>query len=265
MIQARLGYRRLSRIFLTHAHLDHMLGLAGLVDSLAEGAAVKTLTLYGGGEAIELAKRLIQDVVLPEIDQRLAVRLERIEAGVTVACNTVRVLPVPVRHRGGSSLGFLFEEPANRPFDAARAHALGIGPGPDRHRLREGQDVRRPDGRIVVPEDVLGPPVPGTRLLVIGNVAEIESLLPFGKGVDGHVIEAAFLSHERDKAHESGHLVAADSARLARDSGVGTLILTHISARYAGPEILAEARPIFPAAQLASDFARFKIVKASAA
>lgn len=261
LVRAGLGYRRLTRIFLTHAHLDHVLGLGGLIASLAEGAADGALTIYGGTEAIDLAKRLIQDVVLPETDRRIEVGFERIGAGVAVACASVRVVPVPVTHRGGGSYGFLFEEPAHRPFDAARAHALGVPPGPDRRRLRDGHSVRRADGRLINPADVLGPPERGTRLLVVGDVAEVESLVPYAKGADGLVIEATFLRHERDKAREHGHLVAAEAARLARDAGVGALILTHISARYDGPEILAEARALFPAAQLASDLAHFKIVK----
>ncbi len=265
LIRAGLGYRRLTRVFLTHAHLDHVLGLAGLVASLAEGPAEGALTIYGGEQAIDLATRLIRDVVLPETDERIEVRFERIEAGAAIACDTVRVVPVPVRHRGGDSFGFLFEEPAHRPFDAARADALGIPPGPERHRLRDGHSVRRTDGRVITPNEVFGSPERGTRLLVIGDAAEIESLRPFAEGADGLVIEATFLSHERDKAREHGHLVAADAARLARDCGVGTLILTHISARYDGPEILAEARGIFPAALLASDLARFKITKRSRA
>ncbi len=246
LIRAGLGYRRLTRIFLTHAHLDHVLGLAGLVASLAEGPAEGALTIYGGEQAIDLATRLIRDVVLPETDERIEVRFERIQAEVAIACDTVRVVPVPVRHRGGDSFGFLFEAPAHRPFNAARADALGISPGPDRHQLRDGLPVRRADGRLVMPEDVLGTPERGTRLLVIGDAAEVDNLRPYAEGVDGLVIEATFLSHERDKARAHGHLVAADAAGLARDTGVGALILTHISARHDGPEILAEARAVYP-------------------
>ncbi len=263
LMRAGLGYRRLSRIFLTHAHLDHVLGLAGLVASLGEGAAEPVLTLYGGAETIDLVRRLIKDVVLPETDQRVDIRFEAIVTGVPIACQTVRVVPVPVIHRGGGSFGYLFEEPASRPFDAARAERLGVTPGPMRHLLREGQSVRGADGHVITPDDVMGAPEPGTRLLVIGDTAEIVSLLPYAKDIDGLVVEATFLDHERDKARQNGHLVAADAARLARDAGVGTLILTHISARYEGHEILAEARAIFPAAQLASDLARFKIPKRS--
>lgn len=265
LIRAGLGYRRLKRVFLTHAHLDHVLGLAGLVASLAEGPAESALTIYGGDEAIDLATRLVRDLVLPETDARIDLRFETLMADAPIACESVRVVPVPVRHRGRGSFGFLFEEPEHRPFEAARADALGLPPGPERHRLRDGQPVRRADGRVIRPDEVLGPPERGTRLLVIGDAAEVESLRPYAEGVDGLVIEATFLRHERDNARAHGHLVAADAAALARDAGVGALILTHISARYDGPEILAEARAVFPAAQLASDLSRFMIAKASAA
>jgi ribonuclease Z len=262
LVRAGLGFRRLGRIFLTHAHLDHVLGLAGLVASLAETPARETITIHGSAPALEVAKRLV-DAVLPETDEAVELRFDRIEVGKPIACRSLRVLPVPVVHRGGGSFGFLFEEPGHRRFDAAKAQALGIPPGTERHRLQAGETASLADGRVVRPDEVLGPPEPGLRLLVIGDTAEIDNLLPHAAGVDGLVIEATFLSRERDKARQYGHITAAEAATLAREAGVGALILSHISARYAGPEILAEARGIFPHAQLASDLARFKVTKAN--
>jgi ribonuclease Z len=262
LMRAGLGFRRLKRVFLTHDHLDHVLGLGGLIASLAEAPERSALTIYASAATRALAERFLGEVVLPETDAHLDVHFETLHADAAIATDSVIVHAVPVKHRGGESFGFLFEEPAHRPFDAARAHALGIAPGDQRQKLRDGQAVRLADGRTVAPDDVLGPPEPGVRLLVIGDAAEVRSLLPYARGVDGLVIEATFLQHERDKARLHGHLTARDAAELARDAEVGMLVLTHISARYDGPEILAEARAVFPAALLASDLARFRIVKA---
>lgn len=263
LVRSGLGLRRLSRILLTHAHLDHVLGLAGLVAALGETPARETLAIHGSAPTLAVAKRLI-DAILPETDETVELCYEAIEAGQAIPCESLRVLPVPVNHRGGGSFGFLFEEPAHRRFDDAKARALGLPPGEARHRLQAGETVRLADGRIIAPDQVLGPAEPGVRLLVIGDTAEVESLVPHAEGVDGLVIEATFLDRERDKAREYGHITATEAATLAREAKAGALVLTHISARYHGREILAEALAIFPDAVLADDLARFKIQKSGA-
>jgi ribonuclease Z len=259
LVRAGLGFRRLGRVFLTHEHLDHVLGLGGLITALAELPDAHELTIHAGDRALALAERFVREVVLPETDAHLGLRFEALHAGRAIEAPHLVITPVPVVHRGGDSFGFLFEEPAVRHLDAARAAALGLEEGPARHALQHGEPVRRPDGTVVAPEAVLGPARPGTRLLVIGDAAETAALRAPAEGVDALVIEATFLEEKRDLARRTGHLTAREAALLAHDAGARRLILTHISARYEGPELLAEARAVFPSTELASDLARFRV------
>ena len=263
LIRAGLGYRRLRRVFLTHAHLDHVLGLGGLIASLAEMPEPTHLAIHAGRDALALAERLARDVVMPETDQGATLEFVPLIAGKAIRADTVSITPIPVVHRGGESFGFLFEETARRHLDPRRAADLGVPAGPLRQHLGEGKAVTLADGRKVEPEAVLGPPQPGTRLLVIGDAAETAGLVAPAKGVDGLVIEATFLSQDVTEARRHGHLTAQEAAGLARDAGVGRLVITHISARYEGHELLAEAREVFSATELARDLTHVRIARAS--
>lgn len=261
LILSGLGYRRLERVFLTHSHLDHTLGLGGLFAAFGEWPEARTLTVYGGAHVIDVVRALAEQVVLPETEGRLAIDFVTLTPGLEIPCRSVKVRTVPVRHRGEPCFGFLFEELEHRPFSEEKARALGIPEGPARHSLAQGEAVTLADGRRIAPDEVLGPPEPGTRLLVIGDTEEIESLVEPARGVDGLVIEATFLEHERERAREYGHITAAEAAQLAGRAHVGALYLSHISGRYQGDEILAEARRYFPNCQVANDLDRFRVTR----
>jgi ribonuclease Z len=106
---------------------------------------------------------------------------------------------------------------------------------------------------------VLGPPQPGTRLIVVGDAADPDELLEEVRGADALIIEATFLERDADKAAERSHLTAAQAARLARVANVRALYLTHLSSRYEQAEIEAEARAIFPGTIAARDFDRITV------
>ncbi|MBM3482693.1 MAG: MBL fold metallo-hydrolase [Alphaproteobacteria bacterium] len=263
LIRAALGYRRLRHVFLTHDHLDHVLGLGGLIASLSEMPEPTRLTIHAGREALALAERLARNVVLPETDQGATLEFVPLHAGQAIRAEGLSITPIPVVHRAGESFGFLFEEPARRHLDSGRAANLGVPAGPLRQSLSEGTAVTLEDGRRIVPDDVLGPSQTGTRLLVIGDAAETASLVAPARGVDGLVIEATFLTRDAIEARRHGHLTAREAASLARDAGVGCLVITHISARYEGHELLAEARELFPATELARDLSHVRIARGS--
>ncbi len=227
LIQSGLGFRRLKRVFLTHAHLDHVLGLAGLIAACGEWEPIDRLTIYGGPTAIALAENLALNIVLPETEARFAIDIVTLSAGADIAGSSVHIEAVPVDHRGQQAFGFLFEEPAHRPFLEERAEALNLPAGPERHRLAQGEAVTLPDGTRIGPDEVLGPPQPGTRLLVVGDTSQTANLRAAAEGVDGLVIEATFLEPEREQARRYGHITAAEAARLAAAAGVGALYQKH--------------------------------------
>jgi ribonuclease Z len=179
--------------------------------------------------------------------------------GVIFQDKSFTVTAFPVQHRGADSFGFAFEEKSRRPFLAEKAEALGVPAGPIRRELVAGQAVALPDGRIVQPDEVLGPLEPGARLVHVGDCGETDDLLEVARDADALVIEATYLEVEADMAREFGHLTAGQAARLARAAGVRQLYLTHISRRYRERDVVSEAQAIFPGAIVARDFDHFLV------
>jgi ribonuclease Z len=259
LLRSGLGLRRLDCVLLTHAHLDHLLGIGGLVATLALLEAGPGLTVYGGSAALRAVRSLLTEVVWPEGRPRFAVQSIRVEPGTIIEDDHLRVQAFPVTHRGGDSFGFVFEEKLRRRMLADRLLALDIPAGAERRRLLEGEEVVLPDGRRIAPDEVLGPPRRASRLIVVGDAAHAGELLEVARNADVLIIEATFLERDADKAAERGHLTAAQAAGLARAANVRALHLTHVSSRYGQAEIEAEARAIFPGATVARDFDRITV------
>lgn len=253
-----LGFRRLHTILLTHGHLDHILGLGGLLSTMGRWEMIDHVRIYGGRWPLQRVRGLM-DVVFGPGELPLKVDLVEIGPGPLFEYEHLRVSVFPVIHRGEGCFGFLFEEPGRRHFLVEKAEALGVPPGPERRRLVQGESIVLPSGRVVHPDDVLGEYVPGVRMAFVGDAAETASLVPYCQGVDALVIEATYLQEEADLARAFGHLTAAQAAQLAREAGVKHLILTHISRRYTAQQVEAEARAIFPNTFVANDFDRFEI------
>ena len=258
LLRSGLGFKRLNKILITHAHLDHILGLAGLVSTMTRWEVMDGLEIYGGAYALDRIGRLL-DVVFSPHPIPSSITFHEIQPGVIFATEHLRIEAFPVVHRGPDCYGFHFIETPRRPFLVEKAEALGVPPGPDRRRLVQGEAITLANGRVVHPDEVLGSPRPGARLAFIGDLARTRGVAASIRGADVLVVEATYLEQDKDLARQYGHLTAAQAARLARNAQVGQLILTHLSRRYADEDVLAEAQAIFPNTVLAYDFARFEI------
>ncbi len=258
LLRSGLGFKRLNKILITHGHLDHILGLAGLVSTMARWEMMESLEIFGGAFALDRIRRLM-DVVFAPHPVPDSIRFNEIWPGVIFETEHLRVEAFSVVHRGPDCFGFQFVETPKRPFLVEKAAALGVPAGPERRQLVDGQAIILADGRVVHPDEVLGPPRRGARLAFIGDLARTRGLARTIANADALVVEATYLEQDRELARQYGHLTAAQAARLARNAGVRQLILTHISRRYSGEDILAEAKAIFPNAVVASDFDRFEI------
>jgi len=134
-------------------------------------------------------------------------------------------------------------------FDPRAAEQLGVRPGPDFGRLQQGHAVGG-----VAPEQVMGPPRQGRKLVVSGDTAPCEALAVAAHEADVLVHEATFLHEEAERARETSHSTARQAAELARVARARMLALTHISSRYAGRDARAEARAVFSATEAPRDF-----------
>jgi ribonuclease Z len=261
LLRSGLGFKRLEKVLLTHGHLDHILGLGGLMSTFSRWEAIPKFEIYGGSWALERVRDLIFGVVFRGIKPPLQIDLIPTEPGILMEDDDFELSAFSVTHRGPGCLGYAFREKEKRPFLVHKAEALGVPAGPERGRLVRGEPITLNDGTVVHPDQVLGPPIPGAKLVFVGDAAHTYNLVEVASHADALVIEATYLSQEENLAREYGHLTAAAAAMLARQANVKQLYLTHISRRYPAEIVLAEARAIFPQTVVARDFDRFRIIK----
>ncbi len=259
ILRSGLGFRRMNRILLTHGHLDHILGLAGLLSTFSRWETIDELEIMGGGWALERVHDLLYGVVLRGNRPPMKINLTEIKPGVIFEAKDFTITAFSVSHRGPGCLGYLFEEKSRRPFLVEKAEALGVPFGPLRGKLVKGETVTLEDGSQVTPEDILGPEMPGTRLVHVGDTGRVDNLVEACRDADTLVIEATYTNEEADMARQFAHLTARQAAELAVEAGIHQLILTHISRRYRERDVLAEARAIFPNTRVARDFDVYQV------
>lgn len=259
ILRAGVGFKRLNQVLLTHGHLDHILGLGGLVSTFLRWDVIEEMEIYGTRHTLDRVHDLIFGVVLRGLNGPAPVHLLEIKPGIFWESDRFTITAFPVDHRGSHSLGYRFEERTRRPFLPEAAEALNVPPGPWRRDLVMGESVTLPDGRKIKPDQVLGEPLKGTCLAVVGDTGSPEKVLPYIQDVDALVIEATYTEEEAELADQFDHLTAAQAAQLAVDTRVGQLFLTHLSRRYRERDILKEAQTIFPAVHVARDFDSFTI------
>jgi ribonuclease Z len=259
ILQSGLGFKRLNRVLITHGHLDHILGLAGLLSTFMRWETIDKLEIYGGQWALDRIHDLIYGIVLRGARPPMDLQLLQINPGIIFDQDDFSITAFPVWHRGPDCYGYLFEEKNRRPFLPEQAEELAIPPGPWRRELVNGMSVTLPDGRHIHPDQVLGVERAGTRIAHVGDVGRTDELFTAVKQVDALIIEATYLKEETEMADQFAHLTAQKAAQLAAEAGVKHLILTHISRRYRERDVLAEAQAIFPNTVVARDFDAFQV------
>jgi len=249
--RSAIGLPDLQEIFFTHYHADHFLGLPGMLKTFAlRGRGETPLTVYGPRGLGELFNRLRPFVgrlpyPLTPVELEPGERLER---------GDYTIEGFAVEH-GADALGYAIVEP-ERPgrFDVAAADALGVPNGPARGSLQAGEDVTVESGRTVTPAEVLGEPRPGRKVVLTGDTAPSPLVVQAAYRADLLVHEASFAAEEEERARETMHSTAAGAAEIARLAQVQMLALTHVSPRYFGPELVEEAREVFPETVVPRDF-----------
>jgi ribonuclease Z len=247
---------QIRRLFVTHLHGDHVYGLPGLLTSLGLLGVAGAVDVYGPaglGELVDTALRVSHSFC------SYPIRVHQLAPGLVLEDGDLTVRCLRLDH-GVECFGFRVEEaPRRGRFDADRAAALGVPPGPLFGELKAGRSVTLPDGRTIAGGDLTAPDVPGRVVVVCGDTRPCEAAVELAHDADLLVHEATFGESRREMAAERGHSTAAQAAEVARRAGAHRLLLTHFSARYQeGSEetvedLVREARAVFPPTDAAED------------
>jgi ribonuclease Z len=261
VLSSGLGFRRLTHFLITHPHLDHFLGLAGMISTLAQLETHEKLMIYGGKAVLDKIEDLLYGVVFRGVTPPMKIDLLDIKPGIIFKCEDFEIVTFPVRHRGPDCFGFVFQEQSRRHFLNDRATELGVPNGPQRRDLVRGLPITLADGRIVTPDDVMGEVLRGVKLVITGDMGETENALKMSQFADAIVTEATYCHEDADLARHHGHITAREAATLARSANARHLFLTHISGRQPERKIADEAKSIFSNSQVVRDFDSFRITR----
>ena len=258
MIKARVGFHKKMKVFVTHMHGDHVLGLPGLLQSMSLLDRTRKLEIYGPvgiKEFIKAIQRTVQFVLTYQVEiceiENEGVVCEENEYYVQVA-QTDHVIP--------SFAYALIEKPRPGKFNPEKADRLGIPEGPLWSKLQHGEKVKLPTGKMVTPEQVVGSPRVGRKIVYSGDTRPVKSLEKLAESADLLIHEATLDDDLTERAEEDGHSTPSQAARTAKKAKAKRLVLTHISSRYkSASPLLEQARKIFPNVDVAEDFTKIEI------
>ena len=258
MIQASVGFHRKTKVFITHMHGDHMLGLPGLFQTMSLLDRERKLEIYGppGIEAfVEAIRQTVQFTLIFPIEAS-----EIITAGLVCEEKEYEVHACWADHVIPSLAYALVEKPRPGRFYPEKARALGVPEGPLWSRLQRGSAVKLPSGGVIRPEDVMGPLRPARKIAYTGDTRPSRSLGKLAEAADLLIHDATFDNELLEKAREDGHSTACQAAQTAKKAKAKRLVLFHISARYKEPDLLLEqAKKIFPHVDVAEDFMKIDL------
>lgn len=248
MIYANVTTAAITRICVTHFHGDHCLGLAGISQRISLDRVPHVITAHYPASGQVFFDRLRHASIFHDV-ARIEQRPIR-EAGAIHEDERLVLTTLPLDH-GVEAWGYRLEERPRRAMLPERLAAAGVR-GPMVGRLLAAGSLEV-EGRIVRLEDV-SEPRPGHSFAFVMDTRVCDNAVALAQGVDMLVCESTYLSADADKAHENGHLTAAQAATIARQAGARRLVLTHFSQRYTEVEpFLAEAREIHPDVVAARD------------
>ena len=266
-LRSDLRVSQLRRIFITHMHGDHVFGLPGLLASLGMAGSCPGVDLYGPEPLREYL-----DGVLRTSSTRIGypLRVHRVEAAARsgdplLEDDDLVVRCTPLNHRVPAFAYRIDQKPLAGRFDIERARELGIPPGPIYAELKRGRSLYLEDGRLVDGRTLCGPPRTGRSFVYCTDTVFSEAAVALARGADLLIHESTFAHQEAEMAYQRQHSTSTMAAQTAAEAGVGQLVLTHLSPRYAPgnpltpDDLLEEARAIFPNTVLAKDFMSLEV------
>lgn len=235
-----------SHLFVTHLHGDHILGIPGLVQSWDFNDREEPLAIHAPPGSKKHVRRLVH---VGGYDPGYPITVHEVAPGSTaLSAEEFEVRTFETNHRTRSQGYALVEDDRPGRFDREKAeHELGIPPGPMYGKLHSGESVELNDGRVVHPEQVVGDPRPGRKLVYTGDTRPAQATVEAAQSADLLIHDATFASDEADRARQTYHSTATEAADVAARADAKRLALTHISSRYGGDAspIEQEARERF--------------------
>ncbi|HEY9702009.1 MAG TPA: ribonuclease Z [Allocoleopsis sp.] len=262
ILRSDLRVSQIRRIFITHLHGDHIFGLMGLLASCGLAGNVEAIDMYGPpglDEYIKASQRYSQTHFLFNL------KVHTVEPGKIYEDDQYIVSCLPLKHRV-TAFGYRISE-KDRPgeFNVAKAKSLGITPGAIYGRLKKGEDVTLPDGRIIKGQDFCAPTEVGRKVVYCTDTIYCDNAVELSKDADVLIHEATFAHEDADLAFERLHSTSTMAAQVALGAGVKKLFMTHFSPRYAPgnplqlDSLLKEAQSIFPNTDIAYDFFSYDV------
>jgi ribonuclease Z len=259
MLLARCSLSRKMKIFITHMHGDHVLGLPGLMQTMALLNREKKLDVYGPPRINDFMQAIRETV---PFGLTFPVEIHEIEKVGVVweEEEEYRVEAIRSKHVIPSFAYAYVEKPRPGKFHPKKAVALGVPEGPLWGKLQRGQNVKLPSGRVVKPGDVMDPPRRGRKIVYTGDTRPFKLLEKFALGADLLIHDSTLGEELTERAKEYGHSTPNQAARTAKKARVRKLILTHISQRYEDTNnVLKQAKKIFKNTAVAEDFMKLDI------
>ena len=248
---------QISKIFITHFHGDHFLGLPGLVQTMQLNDREKQLDIYGPIGMIKLVSQLLS---LGYFRPSYKIVAHEINDGDSIDFDGYTINALKVDHNVPALAYSLDEDKRPGKFDKPKALSLGVPEGPLFSKLQHGEIITLKNGKKITPEKVLGPARTGRKIVISGDTKPCDKMVKFSKNADMLIHDATFESELQETANEYGHATAFQAAEIAKKANVEKLFLTHISPRYLDYRILEnDARKIFKNSFVPKDFQEVEI------
>ncbi len=255
LIYTNISPMKISNIFITHYHGDHILGVPGLLQTMNFMGRENKLHIYGP-KGLDNLQKAISHLGFPNFD--FPIEWIEIDNGTIIENEEYVIKAQRVKHNT-PTLAYSVEELKKPRFQRQKAIDLGVPVGPDFGKLHNGIPVEV-NGKTIRPEQVLGPPRKGVKITYSGDTRPCEELIEFARDSTILIHEATYKVEDTDKAEEHAHSTSADAARTALYSNSKELILTHISARYNDVDnLLDEAKKIFKNTKIAEDLMKVEL------
>ena len=256
MVLAGLGFGGRARIFISHLHGDHVLGLPGLLQTMTLLRREHPLYIYGPRGLLDFIKAFSAILGGPGFPLEI---YEILDDGIVFSGSEYKVEAVEADHEGESWSFALVEHSKPGKFHPEKARELGVPEGPLWRRLQQGEEVKL-GNRVISPDEVVEPKTRGRKVVYSGDTRPNRALVNVALGADLLIHESTFDDDLEERANKDGHSTASQAAKIASDSMVTHLILTHISSRYTDASALLEkAKKIFPKTQIAVDLMEMEI------